>query len=84
MLTTNQALLIKVLDDAGPMRAKEAHQLCRKYVKSAGRCERYLAEQGLIAWKPGGYYMTDAGAQALLDYERTVKRFLDEVITDEE
>jgi hypothetical protein len=79
MLNIRHALIIQVVDDGGQLHAKEIGNRARKYIADVGLGSiRRCCDLNYIQWKPGGYYVTEDGALALLNFERTVKRFLDE------
>ena len=80
MINTRQALIIQVVDDAGkPISGKEVSRIASKFIPVSVEYMRYAQALGYVARIEGskGYLVTEKGAQALLDFERTVKSFLD-------
>lgn len=84
MITAKTALIIQVVDDAeSPIIGKEVARIASKFIPTTVGDMRYIVSNGYIDRKPGnsertgGYAVTEKGAKALLEFERTVKSFLD-------
>ena len=84
MITPKTALIIQVVDDSeNPIMGKEVARIASKFIPTTVGDMRYIVRNGYVDRKPstkdriGGYAVTEKGAQALLDFERTVKSFLD-------
>ena len=80
MINARQALIIQVVDDAAkPISSKEIARIASKFIPTTEEYMRYSSAKGYIKRAKGsrGYSVTEKGVQALLEFERTVKGFLD-------